>query len=82
MRAHRSGAGLDPLHGWGVDQWTGSTGSSLDLGISWTAKEDLVLDFLRVIQVLAPGRTLPAFMVTLVFLSTLFTAVCLQMALI
>ncbi|KAK3804578.1 MAG: hypothetical protein JOS17DRAFT_769522 [Linnemannia elongata] len=61
LRAHRSGAGLDPLQGWGVDQWTGSTGSSLDLGISWTAKEELVLDFLRVIQVLAPGRTLPAF---------------------
>ncbi|KAF9148097.1 hypothetical protein BG015_010208 [Linnemannia schmuckeri] len=61
LRAHRLGAGLDPLQGWGVDQWTGSTGSSLDLGISWTAKEDLVLDFLRVIQVLAPGRTLPAF---------------------
>ncbi|KAG0282262.1 hypothetical protein BGZ96_000651 [Linnemannia gamsii] len=61
LRAHRSGAGLDPIQGWGVDQWTGSTGSSLDLGISWTAKEDLVLDFLQVIQVLAPGRTLPAF---------------------
>ncbi|KAF9121759.1 hypothetical protein BGW39_010281 [Mortierella sp. 14UC] len=61
LRAHRSGAGLDPLQGWGVDQWTGSTGSSLDLGLSWTAKEDLVLDFLQVIQVLAPGRTLPAF---------------------
>ncbi|KAF9905667.1 hypothetical protein EC991_001498 [Linnemannia zychae] len=61
LRAHRSGVGLDPLQGWGIDQWTGSTGSSLDLGLSWTAKEDLVLDFLQVIQVLAPGRTLPAF---------------------
>ncbi|KAK3845832.1 MAG: hypothetical protein J3R72DRAFT_435692 [Linnemannia gamsii] len=61
LRAHRSGAGLDPLQGWGADQWTGSTGSSLDLGMSCVAKEDLVLDFLHVIQVLAPGRTLPAF---------------------
>ncbi|KAF9108613.1 hypothetical protein BGX29_009268, partial [Mortierella sp. GBA35] len=59
MRAHRTG--LDPLQGWGVDQCTGSTGSSLDLGTSWAAKEELALDFLRVIQFLAPGRALHAF---------------------
>ncbi|KAF9920702.1 hypothetical protein FBU30_009379 [Linnemannia zychae] len=61
LRAHHTGVGLDPLAGWGADQWTGSTGSSLDLGTTWAAKEDLVLDFLHVIQVLAPGRILPAF---------------------
>ncbi|KAG0274427.1 hypothetical protein BGZ95_009800 [Linnemannia exigua] len=61
LRAHRSGVGLDPLQGWSADQWTGSTGSSLDIGLSCAAKEDLVLEFLQVIQVLAPGRTLPAF---------------------
>ncbi|KAG0260960.1 hypothetical protein BG011_001466 [Mortierella polycephala] len=37
------------------------TGFILDQGIVYAATEDVVLDFLKVIQILAPGRLLPSF---------------------
>ncbi|KAF9986578.1 hypothetical protein BGZ75_001613 [Mortierella antarctica] len=60
LNAHGSAASLGLGQGL-LDGTTAIGGSSEDMGYTWSAKEDLVLDFLRVIQILSPGRILPAF---------------------
>ncbi|KAF9276085.1 hypothetical protein BGZ68_010270 [Mortierella alpina] len=60
LNAHGSVASIGLGPGL-LDGTTATGGSSVDLGYSWSAKEDMVLDFLRVIQILSPGRILPAF---------------------
>ncbi|KAG0206561.1 hypothetical protein BGX28_002040 [Mortierella sp. GBA30] len=60
LNAHGSAGNLGLSQGW-TDGATAIGSSSLDMGYAWCAKEDLALDFLRVIQILAPGRVLPAF---------------------
>ncbi|KAF9968258.1 hypothetical protein BGZ70_005447 [Mortierella alpina] len=60
LNAHGSAAGI----GLGLlDDATTFVGNDFDVGQSWSlsAMEDMVLEFLRTIQVLAPGRVLPSF---------------------
>ncbi|KAG9322052.1 hypothetical protein KVV02_006667 [Mortierella alpina] len=60
LNAHGSAAGI----GLGLlDDATTFSGNDFDVGLSWslTVMEDIVLEFLRTIQVLAPGRVLPSF---------------------
>ncbi|KAF8972421.1 hypothetical protein BGZ46_010081 [Entomortierella lignicola] len=60
LNAHGSGLGLGFGQGFasGTDSLSGTT---VDVGLSWSAKEDVVLDFLKAIQTLAPGRVIPSF---------------------
>ncbi|KAF9276607.1 hypothetical protein BGZ88_001624 [Linnemannia elongata] len=60
LNAHGAGAGI----GLGLlDDATTFVGNDFDVGFAWSAssKEDLALEFLRTIQILAPGRILPSF---------------------
>ncbi|KAF9953269.1 SPT3 Dosage dependent suppressor of Ty-induced promoter mutations-like protein [Mortierella alpina] len=60
LNSHGSAAGI----GLGLlDDASTFAGNDFDVGLSWslTAMEDMVLEFLRTIQVLAPGRVLPSF---------------------
>ncbi|CAO3563618.1 unnamed protein product [Mortierella alpina] len=60
LNAHGSAAGI----GLGLlDDATTFAGNDFDVGLSWSlsAIEDMTLEFLRTIQVLAPGRVLPSF---------------------
>ncbi|KAG0280652.1 SPT3 Dosage dependent suppressor of Ty-induced promoter mutations-like protein [Linnemannia exigua] len=60
LNAHGAGAGI----GLGVlDDATTFVGNDFDVGFAWgtSAKEDMALEFLRTIQILAPGRILPSF---------------------
>ncbi|KAF8931765.1 hypothetical protein BGZ58_007417 [Dissophora ornata] len=60
LQAHGSGPGAGL--GQGLFQGTDTlSGDTLDVGFAWRLKEDMALDFLRAIQILAPGRILPAF---------------------
>ncbi|KAF9963027.1 hypothetical protein BGZ70_007720 [Mortierella alpina] len=60
LNAHGSAASMGLGQGL-LDGSTAIGGSTVDMGYAWSAKEDLVLDFLRVIQIVSPGRILPAF---------------------
>ncbi|KAG0340917.1 SPT3 Dosage dependent suppressor of Ty-induced promoter mutations-like protein [Podila humilis] len=44
-----------------LDDATTFVGNDFDVGFSYAAKEDMALDFLKTIQILAPGRMLPSF---------------------
>ncbi|KAF9151809.1 hypothetical protein BG015_006191 [Linnemannia schmuckeri] len=60
LNAHGAGAGI----GLGLlDDATTFVGNDFDVGFAWStsAKEDMALEFLRTIQILAPGRILPSF---------------------
>ncbi|KAF9574646.1 SPT3 Dosage dependent suppressor of Ty-induced promoter mutations-like protein [Mortierella alpina] len=60
LNAHGSATGI----GLGLlDDATTFVGNDFDVGLSWsiTALEDMVLEFLKTIQVIAPGRILPSF---------------------
>ncbi|KAF9580143.1 SPT3 Dosage dependent suppressor of Ty-induced promoter mutations-like protein, partial [Lunasporangiospora selenospora] len=58
LGAHGSNATLN----FGIlDDTSALLGNDLDLGLAWAAKQDIVLDFLKTIQTLAPGRVLPSF---------------------
>ncbi|KAG0213315.1 hypothetical protein BGX33_002974 [Mortierella sp. NVP41] len=60
LNAHGAGAGI----GLGLlDDATTFVGNDFDVGFAWgaSAKEDMALEFLRTIQLLAPGRILPSF---------------------
>lgn len=60
LNAHGSAAGI----GLGLlDDATTFASNDFDVGQSWSlsAMEDMMLEFLRTIQVLAPGRVLPSF---------------------
>ncbi|KAF9113161.1 hypothetical protein BGX27_002066 [Mortierella sp. AM989] len=60
LNAHSSGFGAG--FGQGVANGSDSlSGTTVDVGLVWSAKEDVAIDFLRTIQILAPGRVLPAF---------------------
>ncbi|KAG0023580.1 SPT3 Dosage dependent suppressor of Ty-induced promoter mutations-like protein [Podila clonocystis] len=57
LNAHLpNGGGLGLL-----DDATTFVGNDFDVGFSYAGKEDMALDFLRTIQILAPGRILPSF---------------------
>ncbi|KAF9911848.1 SPT3 Dosage dependent suppressor of Ty-induced promoter mutations-like protein, partial [Lobosporangium transversale] len=58
LNAHGTGMGAGLGLAYGSESFSGN---NADIGLAWAAKEDVVLDFLRVIQTLAPGRILPAF---------------------
>ncbi|KAF9344884.1 hypothetical protein BGX26_003794 [Mortierella sp. AD094] len=60
LNAHGSGLGAGFGQGFisGTDSLSGTT---VDVGLAWSAKEAIVLDFLKDIQTLAPGRVLPSF---------------------
>ena len=75
LQAHGSGlgTGLDQ----GLFQGTDTlSGDMIDAGFAWKLKEDVALDFLRAIQILAPGRILPAFQVGGIFFLTHYFAAC------
>ncbi|KAG0324493.1 hypothetical protein BGZ99_001741 [Dissophora globulifera] len=61
LGAHGNGL----VAGLGQGQMQGSSdtlsGDTLDMGLAWGLNEDILLDFLKAIQLLAPGRVLPAF---------------------
>ncbi|KAG0197605.1 SPT3 Dosage dependent suppressor of Ty-induced promoter mutations-like protein [Mortierella sp. GBA30] len=60
LNAHGSASGI----GLGLlDDATTFASNEFDVGLAWslTGKEDMALEFLRTIQVLAPGRMLPSF---------------------
>ncbi|KAF9180967.1 SPT3 Dosage dependent suppressor of Ty-induced promoter mutations-like protein [Haplosporangium sp. Z 767] len=60
LSAHGAGAGLSLGL---LDDATTFIGSDFDVGQAWSmsGKEDMALEFLRTIQLLAPGRILPSF---------------------
>ncbi|KAI1316591.1 SPT3 Dosage dependent suppressor of Ty-induced promoter mutations-like protein [Mortierella claussenii] len=60
LGAHGNGAGIGLSL---LDDNTTFAGNDFDIGFAFalSAKEEMVLDFLRTIQVLAPGRVLPSF---------------------
>ncbi|KAG0012916.1 SPT3 Dosage dependent suppressor of Ty-induced promoter mutations-like protein [Entomortierella chlamydospora] len=60
LNAHGSGFG----GGFGQELISGTdslSGTTVNGGLAWSAKEAVVLDFLKAIQTLAPGRVLPSF---------------------
>ncbi|KAG0366698.1 hypothetical protein BGZ54_005019 [Gamsiella multidivaricata] len=61
LNAHGPGLNAELNHGMVQGNTDTLSGDTLDLGLAWGAKEDIAIEFLRVIQALAPGRVLPAF---------------------
>ncbi|KAG0254754.1 SPT3 Dosage dependent suppressor of Ty-induced promoter mutations-like protein [Mortierella polycephala] len=60
LGAHGAGAGLSLGL---LDDATSFISSDFDVGLAWSisGKEDMALEFLKIIQLLAPGRILPSF---------------------